>query len=98
MNGQDINSAIMDRENGTVAAVIKAHGSKGAAGMQLAMRDLYLAALNRPPTSQEYGRILNPKVFQMPRVKTTDPAAFWTGFYQDLFWAVLNSNEFILNH
>ena len=27
-----------------------------------------------------------------------DPVAFWTGYYQDVFWALLNSNEFILNH
>ena len=23
---------------------------------------------------------------------------FWTGFYQDMMWAVLNTSEFILNH
>ena len=25
-------------------------------------------------------------------------AAFWTYYYQDVFWSLLNSNEFILNH
>jgi len=46
--------------------------------------ELYLAALNRRPGA-ESGKI--------NRFKSNDP-----GFYTDLFWALLNSNEFILNH
>jgi hypothetical protein len=32
------------------------------------------------------------------QAKMKDAPAFWRGFYQDMFWALLNSNEFILNH
>jgi hypothetical protein len=46
--------------------------------------ELYLAALNRRP-GQEAGRI--------NRLRSNDP-----NFYADLLWALLNSNEFILNH
>ncbi len=36
----------------------------------------------------------------LPRVNPAQqntPQA-WVGYYQDIFWALLNSNEFILNH
>ena len=52
-----------------------------------------------PPTEAEYKRILTPKMMNFPRMPNTPHnAAFYTAFYQDLFWALLNSNEFILNH
>lgn len=107
MNGQDINSAIMDRENGTVAHVIKVYGGMGNNGLKPAMTYLFLSGLNRPPNAKETESILGgsararairtlPKV---PAPKTaSEQLAFWTGFYQDMFWAILNSNEFILNH
>ena len=99
MNGQDLNTAVMDKDNGTVSAVIKKYANKGEAVYRLAMRDLYLAALNRPPTDAEYKRVLNPKMFNLPKSgPVRDQSAFWTGFYQDMFWACLNSSEFILNH
>jgi hypothetical protein len=97
MNGQDINDAIMDKEVGTVAVVLKKRAYDRNAAKS-AMTDLYLAALNRPPTAKEFTRILNPNMVALPKVQVKDQAAFWTGFYQDLFWAILNSNEFILNH
>jgi hypothetical protein len=37
-------------------------------------------------------------LYRSPTLMRTNPAAFWTGYYQDVFWALLNSNEFILNH
>jgi hypothetical protein len=95
MNGQDINTAIMDKDNGTVAVILK----KANITPQKAMHDLYLAALNRPPSPAEYSRILSPRMMNFPRLPNTPrDRAFFTGFYQDLFWALLNSNEFILNH
>jgi hypothetical protein len=97
MNGKEINEAIMDKDHGTVAAVLKkrAFTANAARG---AVNDLYLATLNRLPSSAEMNRILSPGVVQMPRVPVRDMGAFYTGFYQDLMWALLNSNEFILNH
>jgi len=97
MNGEDINKAIMDKERGTVASVLRRRpfflpAARGA------VVELYLAALNRPPTTAELNRILSPNMINMPRVAARDQTAFFTGFYQDLMWALLNSNEFILNH
>jgi hypothetical protein len=96
MNGQEINRAIMDKESGTVSVVLRkrAFSANLARG---ALADLFLAALNRPPTEAEYRKILTRDMFAM-RVAPRSPEAFWTGFYQDIFWALLNSNEFILNH
>jgi hypothetical protein len=84
INGTDINNAIQAKD-GTVAKALK----KGNA--QLVMNDIYLAALGRKPTQSEVTRIT--QQFRM-RVQDRDPAAPW----EDLFWALLNSSEFILNH
>jgi hypothetical protein len=102
INGKDINEAIMDKENGTVAGILKKQGVT----RETAMRDIYMAAFNRPPTDVEYAKILNPKVFlfrpdfqkTVPMKTEKEQIAFWTGFYQDMMWAVLNTSEFILNH
>src|SRR5262245_18437711 len=59
MNGKEINDAIMDKDNGTVAAVLKKRAFSANAA-KVAMRDLFLAALNRPPTEGakgEYAKI-----------------------------------------
>lgn len=84
INGDDINQAILDK-NGTVGKALK----KGSP--LTVMTDLYLAALNRPPSEKERAKIM--QQFKM-RIADRDPAAP----YQDLFWALLNSSEFILNH
>jgi hypothetical protein len=94
MNGEEINKAIMDKEYGTVAHVLQQPGITP----QRAMAVLYLAGLNRPPTPAEYQRILSPRMLEMPRVHRPRDAQFYAGFYQDLFWAILNSGEFFLNH
>jgi hypothetical protein len=98
MNGQEINQAIMDKEYGTVANVLKQRGITP----QAAMRSLYMAALNRPPTNAEYQRILSPRMITLPKLApprdAKQQAEFYAGFYQDLYWAILNSNEFFLNH
>jgi hypothetical protein len=88
MNGQDINEAISSKDKGTVALVCKKHGNNHAA----VVKDLYLAALNRPPTFKETANI-NRALTANPHIDK-DPMAR----YQDIFWALLNSNEFILNH
>ena len=86
MNGDDINKAINDTRTGTVARVLHTRGVTP----RTAMAALYMAALNRPPTPKEYDRVLR----AMAGVRDKDLVAP----YQDLFWALLNSNEFILNH
>ncbi len=100
MNGQDINKAIMDKENGTVAAVLRLRANSPNAAPR-AITDLYLAALTRPPTARELEDLTSPKMWSLARnlnAPRANPTAFWTGYYQDIFWALLNSNEFILNH
>jgi hypothetical protein len=51
--------------------------------------ELYLAALARKPTQPEVAA-----ANQLLMARNLDPAAA----LQDVWWAVLNSNEFILNH
>jgi hypothetical protein len=98
MNGKEMNDAIMDQKDGTVANVLRKRAFTPTTARE-AMKDLYLAALNRPPTAKEYTSVLNnPKMRELPNVPLRDQGSFWTGFYQDIFWALLNSNEFILNH
>ncbi|HEV8059761.1 MAG TPA: DUF1549 domain-containing protein [Gemmataceae bacterium] len=87
MNGNDINSAVASKTKGTVPwAIIYKKTPKGI------MDHLYLAALNRPPSGRESGRVL--EILRKAPSKANDSLSLW----QDLFWALLNSNEFILNH
>jgi hypothetical protein len=57
-------------------------------------------ALGRPATDKEVKDFMNPKMFNYRNPQQTPPNTpqFWTNYYQDIFWALLNSNEFILNH
>jgi hypothetical protein len=84
MNGGHLNNALASK--GHLVKLVK----KGNATAILDY--LYLAALNRPPSSGERTRILH--IYRTAPVKSRDGLSFW----QDVFWALLNSNEFILNH
>jgi hypothetical protein len=84
MNGGYLNNALSSK--GHLVNLVK----KGSATAILDY--LYLAALNRPPSSAEASRIL--KIYRTAPVKHRDGLSFW----QDVFWALLNSNEFLLNH
>ncbi len=88
MNGEDINTAITSKD-GTVAKIVK---KNGPLNVQANVTDLYLVTLNRKPTDAELKKV----AIALPLVakKDKDPNAPW----QDLMWALLNSNEFILNH
>ena len=99
MNGQDINKAIQDQQQGTVAAVLRKKRFTPNTARE-SIKDLYLAALSREPSEQEYARLLSPKMWQFrpqANVNVNSPQ-FWTNYYQDIFWSLVNSNEFILNH
>jgi hypothetical protein len=61
----------------------------GDAGPSQAVEYLYLAALARRPSGNEVGLAMD--------MVSSRGAAVMTG-YQDLWWALLNSNEFIFNH
>jgi hypothetical protein len=88
MNGKDINDAITDNEKGMVAVAIVSRRSP-----QAIMDHLYKAALNRPPSGSEQERVM--KIYHAGLFRTIrNPLSFW----QDVYWALLNSNEFMLNH
>src|SRR5262249_20126716 len=88
MNGDDINKAITRKEKGTVATIISRNRTHAAV-----ITELFVASLNRKPSQKEIVEVI--KSFPLDRgVKDKDINAP----YQDLFWALLNSNEFILNH
>src|SRR5262249_3987118 len=87
INGSDINNAVTDLKAGTIAAVAARKGNPRAI-----MDHLYLSVLNRLPTAKEANKIMDMRLHAP--VSHRDDLAF----YQDLFWALLNSNEFMLNH
>lgn len=100
MNGDDINKAITDQAVGTVANVIR---EKGLRITDKNINKLYLSALNRPATPAEIQRLMDPRMYlyHNPALKgkiNTSSDAFAIGYYQDIYWALLNSNEFFLNH
>jgi hypothetical protein len=85
MNGKEINEAVNNADDGTVAQIMKKH--KGTA--KSVINELYLVSLNRPATEKEIAKI------QAAFKGNKDGLAPQC---QDLFWALLNSNEFLLNH
>jgi hypothetical protein len=97
MNGQDINNAISEKD-GAVARIAAKRASYN--GVPSAVQELYMHALSRPATPQEVKDFMNPKMFNYRDPQKTPPNTpqFWTNYNQDIFWALLNSNEFILNH
>jgi hypothetical protein len=85
LNGKDINDAITGQK-ATVAQMLARGGNEGSH-----ISSLYLATLNRPASQKEVSIILSK--FPM-KVADKDRG----GKYHDLLWALVNSNEFILNH
>jgi len=88
MNGKNINEAITSAK-GTVATAMVTKKSGEAI-----IRELYLAGLNRPPRNSELSG-MNKRLALGPGVASRDSAK---ARYEDMFWALLNSNEFLLNH
>ena len=54
---------------------------------------LFLATLNRPATNAEFTQLVRRLPLAGGKIKSDSTSAM-----QDLFWALLNCNEFILNH
>jgi hypothetical protein len=92
MNGDDINKEIA-ADTSPVAAAMRKRGAQP----KDVLKDLFMATLNRPPTAKEVGELLSPKMFVLPLSKG-QPAGLSPSYFQDVFWALLNSSEFILNH
>jgi hypothetical protein len=66
--------------------------AKRGANLNSVVTDLFLATLNRPPRKQELLDIQK-KLPLKTGTKDDLKAA-----YEDLLWALLNSNEYLLNH
>jgi Protein of unknown function (DUF1549)/Protein of unknown function (DUF1553) len=105
MNGQDINNAIADKKDGAVSAIVQKYGGEKGGGaslakLHLAVNDMYLATVNRPPTQKEINDYKSEKFYAFRPGSKTAPSTpeFWRAYYEDIMWALLNSNEFILNH
>jgi hypothetical protein len=98
MNGQETNKALTDKE-GTVAYVEKKRGAHPNS-LPFVIQDLYMHALSRPATEKEVKDMTNWKMYMFRESSKTLPNTpqFWSNYYQDIMWALLNSNEFILNH
>lgn len=99
MNGQETNKALVDKE-GTVAVVEKNRGASYRS-LPFAINDLFMHALSRPATQTEIKDLTSANYFSFrPGSKTTPNTSpqFWRNYYEDIMWALLNSNEFILNH
>jgi hypothetical protein len=99
MNGKDINDAIADPKFGTVAVALRENPPTDWTKMRKMLDTLFMAALNRPPTAKEVTKILDPATYS-GRQGGIGPQNLrdFTWYSQDIFWALLNSNEFILNH
>jgi Protein of unknown function (DUF1549)/Protein of unknown function (DUF1553) len=92
MNGQNINDAITLKDKGTVANAIASSNSEDEV-----ITKLFLASVTRQPSRKEI--LVIKEMFQLATPEHNlkdrkDPAAR----FHDLFWALLNSNEFLLNH
>jgi len=85
MNGEDINNALKAK-GGTVETALAKAKSEPAV-----IREMFLATLNREPRPGEMAKIMQGFHLRVPEKDGT-------ARYYDLFWALLNSNEFLLNH
>lgn len=85
INGREINEEIRNT-TGTIAQSIKA--AKG--NYNPVISDIFMAALGRP--AQEHEKIAISKIANKYGGK------YDQSYFTDVMWALLNSNEFILNH
>lgn len=83
MNGPLIDAATSAEKGSYLHSVLS---DRGADAQKI--QTLYLAALGRRPSRTEMAKAI--KAFRSTPDKLT--------LYQDLYWALLNSNEFIFNH
>lgn len=83
MNGELIQNAVAVEKGGWLREVLTGSGSDAQK-----VRTLFLATLSRQPSRREFAAAN--KLIRGNR----DKLAAW----QDLYWALLNSNEFIFNH
>lgn len=88
MNGDLISEALSERPGGFLSDVYERAVRQGRSPAAYMADQIYLATLSRSPTRNEVGMV--------GRFLTEADAPIQV--LQDLFWALLNSNEFVLNH
>jgi hypothetical protein len=97
MNGQDLNQAIL-ANSGTVQHALKIAGSDTTGHKTVDY--LFRATLSRPVGDKEFLKIKE-KWNLMEKGKAIPPGdkkQWIEAMLQDMFWVLLNCNEFILNH
>lgn len=82
MNGRELQTELSRKDNNTILNAI----AKGKSPRGI-LNELTLAALGRLSTEKEWSLINREKY-------PGNPIQFW----EDVFWALMNSNEFVLNH
>jgi hypothetical protein len=85
MNDRLMDDATSLAGSGVLAAVARAGPSRSTAQR---IEELYLAVLSRPPRPEESERL----------VRYVEAGKERTAALRDVYWALLNSTEFILNH
>jgi hypothetical protein len=93
MYGKSFDDAL-NHKNGTLAAILKEHPKLSAA----AIEKLYMHTLSRPPTPRELKHLTDLKTMRLGPQLDPNTEKFWRGYATDIFWALLNSAEFSLNH
>ncbi|MBI3855593.1 MAG: cell surface protein, partial [Planctomycetes bacterium] len=83
LNGDTVNARIV--QGGTVKKLLDAGKSA-----QDVLTELYIRCLSRKPGEDELRKVL-------PQIEAADKKALQQNL-EDVFWALLNANEFIFNH
>jgi len=112
MNGAELNGEIgvkTVRNAEQTNVVDELLNRKPALGTKGMYDELFLMTLNRHPTPAEMDKLElvrggkgtitgAPPVKVKGKAPELTPAADMKAFYQDVLWALLNTNEFMLNH
>lgn len=86
MNGRELQQELTRAENNTVVNAM----AKGRGNVDAVLHQLTLAALSRRANEREIALVRR----EFTKTGAGAPQQFW----EDVFWALLNSREFILNH
>jgi hypothetical protein len=98
MNGKLVTDAVHLKNSATLAALLDAPFMDTAQRLET----MYLATLSRPPQAQEIDRaqkFIERSVKRSPAPKNdTEQEQRYQEALADVFWMLLNSSEFYLNH
>jgi hypothetical protein len=94
MNGKLIGEATSLERSETLAAVLNAPFLETGERLEV----LYLATVSRPPRPEELSRLTRYIESARNAQRAGTPAQRYNRAVADVFWTLLNSGEFILNH